>query len=205
MATAVKTVPATALITLQQVAASAVVVGTAVAVNTTIAASVSCHFGRDNTGTPTGGARIRIEGSFSASDDRAWFPLHTWQSGIVLAATQAVTAIGHAHPGKVLTLGSAAGIVAGDVVLIKNATLANSEWARVTAITASVDMNVEENLANDQDNSNVYDQAHIFPPFGIDLMTMALKRVRAVVDFASLAHNQTALVEVLLNTTDSFG
>ena len=201
MATYSKTVPATALISLQQVAASAVVVGSAVGVTTALAAEVACYFGRDNTSAPTGGAKIRIEGSFSASGNRAWFPIHTWQSSIVAAVNQTVTATGHTHPGKILTVGAATGLVAGDTTLVKNATLANSEWGRITAITASVDVNYEENFANDQDNSNIYDQAQIFPAMHVDLGGIA--RIRAVVDFASLAHNQTAIVEVLMNTLDS--
>ena len=198
-----KTVPATALFPLAQVAARACEVGTEFAAGTKMAAEIFCHFGRDNTGTPTGGARIRIEIAGAATGNRAWFPIHQWQSGTVAAATQTITAGGHTHPSKVTTVGSATGIAAGDACLVKNATLANSEWGRVVKITDTVDVNWEENFANDQDSSVLYDQAHIFPPLPVYLD--AGTRIRAVIDFYSQAHTQTAIVEVLMNTLDSIG
>ena len=191
------------LIALQQIAASAVFVGSEISVAGYLSGYVAAHFARDNASAPTGGARIRVEMALASSGNRYWHPLLTWQTGIVAASDQAIAT--HTHPGKVLGVTDTLGFVAGDVVLIQDTvTVANCEFGRIVSIVTNTSVTLEENLAVDHStNGMLYDQAQIFQSHMIDFA--GISRLRAVVDFYSQTHNQTGIVEVVLNTCDSIG
>jgi len=202
MATPSKTV-ATSVVTLQQLAAGSVIVSSVQTVTTKFAAQFGIHLGRDDTGgaLPQGIA-FRIEGSMKSSGDDQWFPLAEYTSGTATPEAEALTGT-EAAGSTVLEVASTTNLAANDIILIKNTTIANSEWARIKSIVANVSITVIDGITNTQTGSTVYDQAEFWSPV-IDLLNMT--RIRLVVDgsFPS-GTGRTTVVEAYMNTCDSIG
>lgn len=199
MASFTKTIQA-ALLALQSVAASSVVVGSAFDMSGKIGGMVQVRFGRRATTAAGAGANIRIEVSKAAAGDNSWFPLAIFTSAFAATNSQPITTTSNAAQ-NVLTMTTTTNMAIGDVVFIDNGTIGNSEWARIKAVSAAASVTIEDNLVNNQANTTpVYRAAEIYPPVAIP---EGVYRIRAVADGSLFT--QAWAVEVTLTTVDSIG
>lgn len=199
MATITKTA-GTSVLSLQSNAASTVLISSAQDVSTKLAAMIYVWFGRRSATAAGAGCNIRIEGSAESSGDKSWAPLATFTT--TFAACEAEAVSGTVNSGqKVITVASTTNLVIGDIIYIDNGTIGNSEWHRIKSIVTNTSVTVEDDLANAQTSSTIYDSAEIFTPVQLDLS--AISRLRIVVDGASFT--QAHAVKVLMVTGDSIG
>jgi hypothetical protein len=197
MASFTKT-PQTALLALQSVAASSVVISSAFDVSGKIGALIQARFGRRSATAAGAGINLRIESSKATSGDNSWFPIATLTSGFGACEAEAVN--GTVSSGtNVITVASTTNLAAGDLIFIDNGTIANSEWGRIKSVVNNTSVTIEDNLVNAQTGSTLYDTAEIYAPIEIP---SGCVRIR-VVDDASL-FTQAHAIEVNLITVDSF-
>ncbi len=186
------------MLSLQTNATGVVVVGSAVAVATQLAASIFIHFGRQSNTALTAGCFFRIEVSSKTSGNQYWIPIAQFTSLIAAVTSQAVN--GTCNSGqKVVSMASTTGMTVGDIVFISNGTLANSEWGRIVSISANVSITLEENLANTQTGSTVYPSGEMYLA-NVDLTPHVQIRVVAGGQTA-----QTVAFESYMVTGDSIG
>ncbi len=198
MAVAINKTVNTGMISLQTNATTVVVTGTAAAVTTNLAALVTIHFGRTSNTALTTACFFRIEGSAKASGDGYWFPLAQFSSLIAAVTSQPVN--GTCNSGqKVVAMSTTTGMSVGDIVFIQNGTIANSEWGRVTVVTASTSITLEDNLLNAQTGSTVYPSGEMYAAM-LDLT--AVTRLRVVAGGQAAV---TVAFEAFMNTGDSIG
>jgi hypothetical protein len=181
------------LLQLQSVAASTVLIGTAVDVSTIWAATVFARFGRRAATAAGAGVNIRIEGSPKAfGTSTHWFPLAILTTNFAACEAEAVS--GTVNSGqKVVTVASTTNLAAGDVIFIDNGTIGLSEWGRVKSISSNTSVTIEDDLVNAQTGSTLYDAAEIYAPIKLDLTDIGQIRV---VDDGSL-FTQAHAIEVL--------
>lgn len=183
----------TTLLALQAVSASSQVVGSEVDVSGKFGGIVFIHFGRDTTSAATVGVSFRIEGAAKGSGAGQWYPLATIISGITAATGSNNSSTSSAAQ----TVASGTGFVAQDVCLVKDGTLANSEWARIKSISGAV-LTMEENLVNSHSTGATYSKAEMW---AIPVDLSAVGRLRLVAD--GVAHAQSFVTEAWLNTFDN--
>ena len=199
MATYSKT-QGTSFVSLQSVAASSVLVGSAVDVSTVMGCSVFIHFGRRSATSAGAGVNIRIEASSKSSLNGHWYPLAIYTTGFAACEAEAVS--GTVNSGtNVITVASTANLTAGDLIYIDNGTIANSEWGRVKSIVSNTSITIEDNLLNAQTGATLYDSAEILPVFQFDLSSIG--RIRLVADGS--AFTQAFAIEAHIVTADSIG
>lgn len=105
-----------------------------------------------------------------------WVNLYTMGGEIGTASDEAVN--GTCASGQaVVPLVATAGFVAGDLVFIKNSTLADSEWGYVKSISANTSITLADNLANAQTGSTVYDLASFRT---LEIPALGYKRARVI-------------------------
>lgn len=195
MATYGKTASGT-LLALQSVAASSVVVSSAVDVSTKMGGLAYVRFGRRSATAAGAGANIRLEASFATSGDNTWFPFAVFTTAFAACESEAVS--GTVSSGtNVITVASTTNLTAGDIIFIDNGTIANSEWGRIKSIVANTSVTIEDNLVNAQTSSTLYDAAEIYGPVAIPEGAV---RIRAV-DDGSL-FTQAHAIEVRYTTLD---
>lgn len=198
MATYSKT-QGTVLAAPQTLASGSVFITSAQDVSGKIAASIFIHFGRTATTALTVGAQFRIEASSRSSGDGHWHPLFIFTTDIATSETEAVT--GTVNSGQaVITCASTTNLTAGDIIFIQNGTIGNSEWGRIKSVSTNTSVTIEDNLANAQTSSTMFDQGQIFRV--ADINCRALGRLRVVVD--NTGTGQTIAFEIEMITTDSF-
>lgn len=177
MATFTKTVQ-TALLAIQSVAASTVVMSSAFDVSGKLGGLIHVRFGRRSATAAGAGVNIRLESSSAASGDNTWFPFAIFTTAFAACEAEALT--GTVSSGqKVLTLASTTNLTAQDVIFIDNGTIANSEWGRIKSISANTSVTIEDNLVNAQTSSTIYDAAEIYSPVAFPEGSV---RIRAVID-----------------------
>jgi hypothetical protein len=199
MSTPVKSV-ATSILTLQQLASNSVLVSAVQSVTTKFSAQFGIHLGRDDTGgVLAAGVAFRIEGSMKSSADDQWFPVAEYTSGTATPEAEAVSGT-EAAASTVIEVASTSNLAAGDIILFKNTTIANSEWGRIKSIVANTSITVIDGITNAQTGSTIYDQGEFWSPV-IDLLN--LTRIRLVVDGSGTG--RTVVVESYMNTCDSIG
>jgi len=187
----------TSVLALQNVAASSVLISPALDVATKLGALLGIHFGRTVATAAGAGVNIRIEGSVIDSVDGEWFTLQQFSTQFAACSDEAVN--GACASGQaVIPMASTTGFTIGDLVYIKNTTIANGEFGRQKAVSSNTSITIEDNLVNTQTGSTVYDTAEFFQAY-IDCS--ALKRIRVVADGASFT--QAFDIQVLANTLDS--
>lgn len=196
MASLLKT-QGTTLLALQSVASNTVVISSVQDVSTKLAAMVGIHFGRRAATALTEGVELRIEASMKSSGDGQWFPLASFKTATAAAEAEAVSGTVSAGT-NVITVASTTNLIAGDLIYIDNGTIANSEWGRVKAISTNTSVTIEDNLANAQTGSTLYDQAEFYIA-QFDLS--AVGRIRFVVDARN--SGQAVAVEAFMVTGDS--
>jgi len=195
MATFSKTANLT-LLALQSVAASTVVLGTAVSVADKLGGLVYVRFGRRSATAAGAGANIRIEASSKTSGDNTWYPIAIFTTAFATAEAEALTGTVNAGQ-KVCTLASTTNLTAGDVAFLDNSTIANSEWVRIKSVVTNTSVTVEDDLVNAQTSSTLYDSAEIYPPIQIPEGAI---RLRAVADGSLFT--QAFAIEVIYSTID---
>lgn len=197
MATLAKTA-SISLISLQQIASNSVVISAAQDVSTKFGASIYIHLGRDDIGGAlTEGVEFRVEASAKATGNDQWFPVAQMKSNTTLPEAEALTGTEVAGD-TVLEVASTTNLAVGDEILIKNTTIANSEWAKIKSVVANTSITIDTGLTNTQTGSTVYDQAErIF--FDIDCQNIV--RLRLVVNASNTG--RTIVVEAFMVTSDS--
>lgn len=179
------------LISLQDIAANTVVVGSGVDLSGKEMGMVYARFGRRSASAAGAGVNIRIEASHKGSGDNSWYPLATFTSAFAACEGEAVSGTVNAGT-NVVTVASTANLAAGDLVFISNGTPANSEWGRVKSIVTNTSITLEDNLVNAQTGSTLYDSAEIYAPVPIP---KNVYRMRAVIDGASFTQAFSAQVK----------
>jgi len=170
----------TALLTLQEIAAGGVVVSTEKGIlYNASACKIWIRFGRRATTALTAAINFRVEISPDTTGNR-WQPVTTLSTQLGSSvATEAVNGV-VAAGATVITVASTTGLVAGDVIYFEHTTPANSEWARIKAISVDTSVTVEEAIINTQTGATLFDQAEIYAPVSVDLK--GVSRVRVVCD-----------------------
>lgn len=178
------------VLTVQQVAANGVVNSSVVDVSTYLAVLLAVNIGRDDTGGAlTVGAIVRIQASPKSSGDDCWQDLRVYQTNVTNPESEAVT--GTVNSGQaVITMSSTTNLAVGDLILIKNGTIGNSEFHRIKAVSSNTSVTVDDNLTNAQTSSTVYDQAEKFCDV-IDVLSFS--RLRVQIDNA--ANGRTIVAE----------
>lgn len=183
------------LLSLQSVAASSVVVGSAVDVSTKMGGLIAVRFGRRSASSGTAGMNLRLEWSPDSSGSR-WTLITTLTTAFAAVESEAVS--GTVNSGtNVITVASTTNLSAGVVVFIDNSTIANSEWGRIKSAVTNTSITLEENLVNAQTGSTIYAGAEIYS--GVQFPEGAL-RIRAVADGALFT--QAFAIEVIYSTID---
>jgi len=198
MANITKTV-GTSVISLQSVAASSVLISSAVSIASKLAATLFIHFGRRSATAAGAGVNIRIEGSSKSSGDGHWYPLAVLTTQFAACESEAVSGTVLSAQ-NVITVASTTNLSAGDIIYIDNGTIANSEWHRIKSIVTNTSVTVEDNLVNAQTGATVYDSAEMY---AIQLDLSALSRLRIVVDGSLFT--QAFAIEADMITADSIG
>lgn len=166
------------LLTLQSIAASSVVVGSAVDVSDKMGGLVYARIGRRSATAAGAVCNIRLEASFKTSGDNSWFPFCILSGDFAACEAEAVTGT-VAAGATAVTCASTTNLAAGDVVFIDNTTIANSEWIRIKSIVAATSVSPEEALVNAATGATMYDSATIFNAVAIPDGAI---RIRAVAD-----------------------
>jgi len=191
---------ATSLLSLQSVAASSVLLSSAVNVATKYAVSVFCHFGRRSATAAGAGVNFRLEASSKSSGDGHWYVLASYTTDFVACEAEAVS--GTVSSGtNVITVASTTNLAAGDIIYIDNGTIGNSEWGRIKSTVLNTSVTIEDNLVNAQTGATMYDRAEIFGFINVPLD--GVTRIRLVADGASFT--QAFAVESHYTTLDSIG
>lgn len=184
------------LLALQSVAASSVVISSAVDVSTKMGGAIYARFGRRSATAAGAGVNIRLEASFASSGDNSWFPFAVFTTAFAAVEAEAVSGTVNAGT-NVITVASTTNLTAADVIFIDNGTIANSEWGRIKSISANTSVTIEDNLVNAQTGATMYDGAEIYAPVAIPA---GVARIRAVADGASFT--QAFAIEIRYTTID---
>ena len=175
MATPTKS--ATVLLTPQQIASNSVLKGSVQDVSTKFAGTFYLWLGRDDTvGVLTTGVDLRLEGSGKASGDDAWIPLVSFRSGVATPEAEAVSGT-EAAAATVIEVASTTNLAVGDLVLLKNSTIGNSEFGEIIAVVSNTSITLLDGLTNAQTGSTWYNRGERFV-FAVDVTSF--KRLRVI-------------------------
>jgi len=170
------------VLTIQQVAANAVVNSAALDVSAYLSVLLAVNIGRDDTGGAlTSGAIVRVQASPKPSGDDAWRDLAVFQTQVTTPESESVSST--ANSGQaVLPVASTSNLAVEDLILIKNGTIGNSEFHRIKAVSSNTSVTVDDNLTNSQTSSTIYDQAELFL---VQLDVLPFSRLRVQIDNAA--------------------
>jgi hypothetical protein len=185
---------------LANLAASAQVISAAIDVSSLISLRLFIRFGRNSATNFTNSPSFRWDVSYKSTGP-PWLELYRMTpvlgSSLKAQAVNGICAAGQ----NVIPLASTTNLQIGDLIYVKSTTIANSEFCRITAITANVSITVEENLVNAQTGSTVYRGAEIFVSPPIDVSSLGSLRL-----VADNANNANALdYEAYITEAVSFG
>ncbi len=117
--------------------------------------------GRDATSAFVGaGTEYRVEVSEKATGNDTWRPIASATAAITAALAHVMDV--EEPAGEVVILIGATSPVLGDIQFFKNATIANSEWARIIDKTNSVSFTIQDGLTNTQAAITSYSQGEHF-------------------------------------------
>lgn len=182
----------TELLELQEIASGGVVIGTAKGLMPgASAAEIRVRFGRRAAAALTASINFRIETSPDSSGS-TWDTVRTLSTQPGDSVADQIVNGTVAAGATVITLADTTGFVIGDTIFIENTTPANSEWARIKAVSGGVSVTIEEGLAKAQTGSTVFDQAELYTPFAVNLKPLVkgnnpgsdFGRIRVVADGA---------------------
>lgn len=198
MAAMVKT-QAVSLLTIQALASNAAVISTVVDWATKMAATLFLSLGRDDSaGALAVPFNFRVQGTPDASGDRRWMDLAVFQSGLTVPEPEAITGT-QAIGATTLTLASTVNFAIGQLVLLKNTTIGNSEFARIKSFVANTSFAPIDPITLAQTGSTLYTQAE---QFVLQLDLTGIERVRVVADNSGTG--RSVVVEAYAVTGDSF-
>ncbi len=185
-----------------QLATAVMVIGSWVDVSALMAARVGISMGRSVATALTNEVLFRLQASMKDSGDDEAFTLYERTSANGKTAAVATTLSGATSAGATtFTLASGTGIVAGDKIYLRETgTPANSEWCEVKSISGAV-VTPLNNLTRAHTSGITVTDLHERMTWTESLA--AIKRLRLIVDAASLASGQTVDVTALLMTLDS--
>ncbi len=149
--------------------------------------TILIHLGRTTTNAFTSGINFRIEQSAApVGGNGFWFPITIFTSSLgTNVGSQAVNGAALAGQ-KVIPIAATANFVVGDIVYIKNTTISNSEFGRITVVTLNTSITIEDNLRFDQTTSTVTSKAEVF--YGLFDMS-SCRSLRIVVDGSGTGQN----------------
>lgn len=190
---------AQSLLTIQALASNAIVVSTIYDLTTQLAATLFLALGRDD----TGGAlavpfNFRVQGTPDAAGDRRWMDLATFQSQLTVPEAEAITGTQNAGA-TTITVASTTNFAIGQLFLLKNGTIGNSEFGRIKSFVANTSFAPIDAITNAQTGSTFYNQAE---QFTIQLDLTGLRRIRVVADNSGTG--RSVVVEAYMITGDSF-
>lgn len=189
----------TSILALQSVAASSVLISSAIDVSGKLEATIYIHFGRRNATAAGAGVNIRVEASAKSSGDGHWFPLASISTAFAACEAEAVSGT-VASGTNVIMVASTTNLAAGDIIYIDNTTIANSEWGRVKSIVTNTSITIEDNLVNAQTGATLYDSAEMYALTFTELLSIG--RIRVVADGSLFT--QAFAIEVEMTTADSY-
>lgn len=190
---------AQSLLTIVQVASNTATMSSDLDVSTKMAATLFMSLGRDDTGGVLANAfSFRVQGTPDATGTRRWQDLAVFQSQVTVPEPEAITGT-QASGNQTLTLASTTNLASGQLILLKNTTIANSEFARIKTLVASTSITLMDAITNAQTSSTLYNQAEQFNLF---LDCTAIKRLRVVCDNSS--GGRSVVCEIFAVTGDSF-
>jgi len=120
-------------------------VGTALVVSNFLAADVVIYHANIETTANASGVRYEILGSVVDSGNEDWVVLASYTTSTAASSTANLTAtepVGETN----IAVDATSGIVAGEIVYIKDATPAESEWAYVEYIESGSNVHIEHGL-----------------------------------------------------------
>jgi len=181
-----------AVLTIQQIAAAAILKSSVIDVSSYVEIFIAVHIGRDVTTALTAGVIVRIQGNPESTGDDFWEDLAVYQTAIATAETEAVSGTVNASQ-AVITVASTTNLVVQDLIFIKNSTIGNSEFRRIISVSANTSVTVSDNLTNAQTGSTLYDQAERFATL---VPVIGFSRLRVMVDNSQNA-TQTVCAEAV--------
>lgn len=182
----------TELLSLQEIAAGVVVIGTEKGImHNASACEVRVRFGRRAAAALTASINFRIETS-PDSTGKSWDIVKTLSTQLGSSVADQIVNGTVVAGATVITLADTTGFVVGDLIFIENTNPDNSEWARIKSVNGGVSVTIEEALTNAQTGSTLYDQAEKYTSFSVDLKPLVKGnnpnsgsgRIRAVADGA---------------------
>jgi hypothetical protein len=186
----------TELLPITAVAANAQQISSEFALTKTSKATIFIDHARDVATAFVGaGTEYRVEVSEQASGNSTWRTAFsvvcdiTAASSIVMDAEEAI--------GQTLIEIGATTPAVGDIVFFKNATLANSEWAKVVAINAGVTFTIQDGLTYTQPAITLFNKAE---QFVLAIDTTSFTRLRVVVNNNNGTTNQNIVSRVAIIT-----
>jgi hypothetical protein len=186
-------------------ATASVTVGSAVDVSTKVGpATAFVKMGRTTTTACGAQLAFRLEGSAKTSGNDEWVPIYEWTSANATttcnASTVATTNITAGDTS--FTIAASTGITGGDLLYLRNATTANSEWVRVKSVSGTT-ITLEEGTTRSHviTTTTTQDFAEMW---AIPIDIAGHVRVRLVVNSNNVtATGQTVDVIAWLVTADS--
>lgn len=180
MTTKIKTIE-TELLAITQVAANAQQLSSELNLSDNMknVVSITVAVGRTATTAFVGaGTELRVEASSKASGNDAW---HTVASYVCdIAAATAITADGAEAAGQTLIEIGANTPAVNDICFWENATIGNSEWMKVVAISAGVSFTIQDGLTNAQAAAKlIYNKGE---KWNVLLDCSAYTRIRVVIN-----------------------
>ncbi len=167
----------TSVLSTQEVAANSQLISSVQTLATEEQATLFFHFGK-NSKQSGGPVKIRIEASPKSSNNGFWVPIHYYTTnGGSSISTSVEGTVGSGT--AVITCGSTDGFNVGDYIMIRNSTVANSEWGRIKSIVANTSITIEDNLLNAQTGSVIFSNAECYA-IPVDMKSLA--RIRVVAD-----------------------
>jgi hypothetical protein len=159
---------------------------------------LTVRVGRQQTNALTVGTKVRVETGGAAAADGNWTTLMTFQTAIATALTFTVTNNPCAIGTTVLTA-NPTNVAVGDYLLLYQGTQANSEFARVKAVSANVSVTVEEGISKAQVGAVAFSKAEGF----VCQIPPEAAWVRVILDTLGNAANAAIVFMALLDTIDT--
>uniref|UniRef100_A0A6M3KCA3 Uncharacterized protein n=1 Tax=viral metagenome TaxID=1070528 RepID=A0A6M3KCA3_9ZZZZ len=139
-------------------------------------ATILIDHAKDNSAASVGqGAEYVVQVSEKATGNDTWRALTSFTAAIT--APTVITTDAEEAAGQTLIEIGATTPVVGDIIFWKNATIANSEWSNVIAISAGVSCTLESGLTNTQAQGTYNTQGEHFV---VTINTESITRLRVV-------------------------
>jgi len=153
---------------------------------------------KDHEAAFTAGFAVVVQGTSDMDDNPQWTDIATLGSTSIAASASETLTAAEVAGDTVLEVASTTGFVALDKILIKNGTIANSEWREVQSVVTNTSVTVIDPIANVQTGSVIYDNAEFFNGI-VDLSSVKRARVLA----KSTGTGQTYVMQVTFDPLES--